>query len=318
MTLNSVTFKNYLTGLVEQSTNPVSFNSIDSSRFIVAYSGGLDSHVLLHLMHACQFNTLAVYIDHGLQDKSSSWSAHCASVCKALEIPFQSISVNAQPDKGQSTEASARGARYKALAEVMQAGDILLTAQHLHDQAETFILQLLRTAGPAGLSAMPEVKSFAAGYHLRPLLKTQRSELEAYAKQQQLSWIEDPSNTDQNYDRNFLRHSVVPVLQKRWPSINQTLSNASLLQAEASELMTELAAIDAEGMIDGDTLDIRQLQQLSSARQKNSIRYWLQQLSLDIPTAKRLDEILGPMLTAADDKSPLVSWSQTEVRRFQG
>ena len=318
MTLDIVTFKKHLTGLVEQSANPVSFSPIESVRFVIAYSGGLDSHVLLHLMQACQFKLLAVYIDHGLQDISKSWSTHCASVCHELDIPFQSISVNAQPDKGDSPEASARGARYQALAEVMQAGDILLTAQHLQDQAETFILQLIRTAGPAGLSAMPEAKSFAAGYHIRPLLATERNELENYAKQHELIWIEDPSNTDQRYDRNFLRHSVVPVLQQRWPSINQTLSNVSLLQAEASELMSDLAVIDASGMIDADTLNISRLQQLSLARQKNSIRYWLQQLNLDVPTAKRLHEILGPMLTASDDRSPHVSWSQTEVRRFQG
>ena len=318
MTLDTVTFQKHLTGLVEQSTDPVLFSSIENARFIVAYSGGLDSHVLLHLMQACHFNTLAVYIDHGLQDESNAWSEHCASVCNALDVSFQSISVNAHPGKGQSPEASARGSRYQALADVMKAGDILLTAQHLQDQAETFILQMLRTAGPDGLSAMPAVKEFAAGFHLRPLLINKRSELEDYAAKNQLKWIEDPSNKDESYDRNFLRQSVLPLFQKRWPSIHQTLSNVSLLQAEASEIMNDLAAIDAKSLIDEDKLDIEQLIRLSLVRQKNVIRYWLQQSDLDIPTSKRLQEIIGSMLTAADDKSPVVSWSQTEVRRFQG
>lgn len=319
--LDTASFLEHLTGLVEQSANPVlvsSANPLSSARFIIAYSGGLDSHVLLHLMQAAGLNCQAVYIDHGLQDASQSWAEHCLTVCQQLSIPFQSITVNAKAAKGESPEASARGARYKALAALMQSGDILLTAQHQQDQAETFILQLIRTAGPAGLSAMPAIKAFAQGYHLRPLLNVTRAELASYAQQHQLSWIEDPSNTDQRYDRNFLRHSVIPVLQQRWPSFNQTLSNVSLLQAEASELMNDLAAMDAQNMVDGATLDIAQLLQVSLPRQKNCIRYWLQQLDLDVPTAKRLHEILGPVVSAAGDKSPVVSWAQTEIRRFQG
>ncbi|MCK5336123.1 MAG: tRNA lysidine(34) synthetase TilS [Gammaproteobacteria bacterium] len=320
--LDTTTFKKHLTGLVEQSANPVSFtqsdNLLDSVRFIVAYSGGLDSHVLLHLVKNCQFNCLAIYIDHGLQQASKSWSEHCASVCHQLDVPFKSISVNAHADKGESPEASARTARYQALAKQMQAGDILLTAQHLQDQSETLLLQMLRTSGPAGLAAMPVSKPFADGLHLRPLLAIERPELEAYASQHQLQWVEDPSNTDQRYDRNFFRQSIFPLLKNRWPSINQTLANVSSLQAEAAELMQDLAALDAEVLIDGNTLKISFLLKLSPARQRNIIRYWLQQCQLDAPTAKRLKEILGSMLTAADDKMPLVNWGDTEVRRFQG
>jgi len=321
MTLDKDHFKAHLTGLVEQSAGPVSFSASAAAhqpRFIVAYSGGLDSHVLLHLVHSSGLSCLAVYIDHGLQALSKSWSAHCAANCQLLAVEFQSVSVNARAAAGESPEASARTARYRALAELMRPGDILLTAQHLQDQAETLLLQMLRTAGPDGLAAMPQTKLFAQGWHLRPLLGVARTELEAYARHHQLQWIEDPSNTDQRYDRNFFRQSVFPLLQQRWPAINQTLSNVSLLQAEASELMNDLAALDAPSMISGDTLAISALIRLSPARQRNSIRYWLKQLELDVPTAKRLHEILGPMLTAADDKSPLVSWAETEVRRFQG
>lgn len=318
--LDLVTFKQHLTGLVEQSANPVSFSQpdIQSARFIIAYSGGLDSHVLLHLMQASQLSCRAVYIDHGLQAASKGWADHCASVCEQLTIPFQSVSVNAHPDKGDSPEASARTARYQALADLMQSGDILLTAQHIQDQSETLLLQMLRTSGPAGLAAMPASKVFAAGIHIRPLLNTDRTELEAYATQHQLSWVEDPSNTDQRYDRNFFRQAIFPLLKKRWPSINQTLANVSSLQAEANELMNDLASIDAETAIDGHTLNISDLLKLSRARQRNLIRYWLQLCQLDAPTTKRLKEILGSMVTAADDKMPVVEWANTEVRRFQG
>lgn len=316
--LDSASFKQHLTGLVEQSTNPVSFSGINSVRFIVAYSGGLDSHVLLHLLQSTPFNCLAIYIDHGLQEASKPWSDHCASVCQQLNVPFQSISVNAQPDKGESLEASARTARYQALAEQMQVGDILLTAQHLQDQSETLLLQMLRTAGPAGLAAMPVSKAFSNGLHLRPLLSIERAELETYASQHQLQWVEDPSNVDQRYDRNFFRQSIFPLLKNRWPSINQTLANVSGLQAEAAELMDDLAAVDAQTLIEGNQLTICHLLKLSPARQRNIIRYWLRQCQLDAPTAKRLKEILGSMITAAADKMPVVNWSNTEVRRFQG
>ncbi|MDH5391548.1 MAG: tRNA lysidine(34) synthetase TilS [Gammaproteobacteria bacterium] len=320
--LDTQRFKTHLTGLVEQSTNPVSFPVYDnqpaSPRFIVAYSGGLDSHVLLHLLHACKISCRAVYIEHGLQAASKTWSEHCAATCQQLAIEFVSISVNAQAASGESPEASARTARYQALADLMAPGEILLTAQHLQDQAETLLLQMLRTAGPAGLAAMPEAKPFACGWHLRPLLGVKRTELEAYAHKHQLQWVEDPSNKDQRYDRNFFRQSILPLLTQRWPSINQTLSNVSALQSEAAELMNDLAAIDAATSVDGDRLSINQLIKLSKSRQRNLIRYWLQQCGLDAPTAKRLKEILGSMLTAAADKMPVVEWGDTEVRRFQG
>lgn len=316
--LDTATFKKHLTGLVEQSTNPVSFSSIETTRFVIAYSGGLDSHVLLHLMQSCQLNCRAIYIEHGLQEASKPWAEHCAAVCTQLDIPFQSISVNAQAGQGESPEASARTARYDALANQMQSGDVLLTAQHLQDQSETLFLQMLRTAGPAGLSAMPISKEFAGGQHIRPLLSVDRTELEAYATSHQLEWIEDPSNTDQRYDRNFFRQSIFPLLKNRWPSINQTLSNVCGLQAEAAELINDLAAMDAQVLIDGNTLIISHLLKLSPARQRNIIRYWLQQCQLDAPTAKRLKEILNSMLTAADDKMPVVNWADTDVRRFQG
>lgn len=318
MTLDKTTFKQHLTGLIAQAVNPVFVSAPDSSRFIVAYSGGLDSHVLLQLMHACELNCIAVYIDHGLQAASASWAEHCKAICQSLDIPFQSIKVDAQAGLGESPEAAARVARYQALAAIMQPDDMLLTAQHRQDQAETLLLQMLRTAGPAGLAAMPVAKRFAQGWQLRPLLAFERAELEAYAAHHQLHWIEDPSNNNERYDRNFLRHSILPLLKQRWPSINQTLVKVSKLQAEAAELVNELAELDGTALIDGQTLLIERLIQLTPVRQKNVVRYWLQQLELDIPPAKRLEEILGSMLTAAEDRCPAVCWKDTEVRRFQG
>lgn len=318
--LDANSFKQHLTGLIEQSINPVLFSAreIKSFRFIIAFSGGLDSHVLLHLMHQCRFKLIAIYIDHGLQVESADWVKHNQEICQQLGIAYKAIKVAAGAARGESPEASARGARYQALAAEMAEGDILLTAQHQQDQSETLLLQMLRTAGPAGLSAMPAVKAFACGWHVRPLLHVSQQALNGYAEKYQLNFIEDPSNNDQRFDRNFLRHSIFPLLEDRWPSIHATFANVCDLQAEAAELLNDMAAIDAVDIIDNNRLAIDKLTGLKRSRQRNLVRYWLQLNKLDIPTMKRMDEILGSVISAGHDKSPVVSWQQTEVRRFKG
>ena len=213
----------------------------------LAYSGGVDSQVLLHLLSALNkthgLNIRAVYIDHGLQQASKQWQQHCAKSCESLSIPFQSIYVNAHA-KGESPEAAARHARYGALAELISDDSCLLTAQHQDDQAETFLLQLFRGAGAAGLSAMPVYTKFSKGFHLRPLLGISQKQILDYAEHHQLSWVEDPSNQDHQYDRNYLRHSLMPLLKQRWPAIDKTLSVAAQQQAENASLINQLAQHD--------------------------------------------------------------------------
>jgi len=175
-------------------------------RYLIAYSGGLDSTVLLHAL-ASQAPSLAaplaaVHIHHGLQAPADQWLDHCLAQCAELGIHCEALRVSVARDSGEGLEASARHARYRAIAQVMEEGDMLLTAHHQDDQAETLLLQLLRGSGVAGLAAMAPVKSFARGWHARPLLDFTRAQLQAYGEVQQLRWIDDPSNFDTSLERN--------------------------------------------------------------------------------------------------------------------
>ena len=212
------------------------------ARFWLAYSGGCDSHVLVHA--AAQLRAVVaerifhvVHVDHGLQTASAEWARHCAAVCEELALPFTLLRVDARGSLGESPEAAARHARYRALASLMQAGDCLLTAHHQDDQAETLLLQLLRGGGPHGLAAMPALSPFAAGMHARPMLTFSREELRRYAQRHALQWIDDPSNADSGFDRNYLRNSVMPVLRERWPAVARVLARGAGHQAEAAQLL---------------------------------------------------------------------------------
>jgi tRNA(Ile)-lysidine synthase len=186
----------------------------------IAFSGGLDSTVLLHLLATrAKIDKLpplsAIHVHHGLQAAADAWPAHCQFVCDALGVPLRVIRVQVQ--QGASLERAARDARYQAFAEVTGAGELLVTGQHRDDQAETLLFRLLRGAGVRGLAAMPAQRPLADGYLVRPLLDVSRAELEAYAREHQLTWIEDPSNADPRFSRNYLRHHVFPRLTERWP-----------------------------------------------------------------------------------------------------
>ena len=192
------------------------FSVLKQRKFLVAYSGGLDSHVLLHVMSQIPDISLrAVYIDHGLQESSLWWGRHCREVCRDLSIPFQGVPLNLKVPTGQSLEAYARDKRYEAFAGFIEEGEVLLTGHHQNDQAETLLIQLMRGAGGAGLSAMPMIASFANGHLMRPFLNFHRLALEDYASKYLLDFVEDESNADLRYDRNFLRHQILPQLEER-------------------------------------------------------------------------------------------------------
>lgn len=293
------------------------------ARFWLAYSGGCDSHALLHAAARLQQRGRlpaihALHVDHGLQPASASWAQHCATVCAELKIPFTLLQVNAQPDAGESPEAAARHARYRAIAEVMESGDCLLTAHHQDDQAETLLLQLLRGGGPHGLAAMPEVVSFAAGLHARPLLAFSRDDLQRYAQQQALQWIDDPSNVDTGFDRNYLRKAVMPLLRERWPALARVLSRSAAHQAEAAQLLDALAAQDIrQCQEESNSLRISALLLLDEARQRNVLRYWLKGMGFKLPDTVRLAHLQQDVLHAAPDRSPSVHWESVVVRRYR-
>jgi len=292
-------------------------------RYWVAYSGGLDSHVLLHALMAVRgeldADINAVHINHGLSKDANAWSLHCRTVCNELSVPYYAFDVKADPDEGESPEAAARYARYAALAEIVQSGDCLLTAHHQDDQAETALLQMLRGAGPRGLAAMPLYTAFARGILGRPLLGFTRDELHGYALQERLQWVTDQSNFDTGFQRNYLRHEVLPQIKSRWPVMARTLSRSAAHCADAVQLMDEIAVADLE-KIRGpqpDTISITDLLALHASHQRNVLRFWFRQLGVQLPEAVHLDQLYHDVLYAADDRMPLLSWTGVEIRRYR-
>jgi tRNA(Ile)-lysidine synthase len=289
-----------------------------SRRFCVALSGGLDSVVLLHALQSLSlFTVRAIHIHHGLSKNADHWEKQCRHICSNWDIPLVVEKIKLEM-AGDSVEAAARSARYAAIKKELMSEEILLTAHTKNDQAETLLLQLLRGAGPKGMAAMPEKSKLGENQFLRPLLEITRAELESYANEHQLSWVEDESNDDLRFDRNFMRQQVLPLLQKRWPQSVTTLHRAALHCAEAStilEMVAEKDFLDCRGET-SSTLKIAALLQLDTARQKNVIRYWLQQLQLPLPRKQQLQIIMQELILSRRDAKPLIKWQGVEIRRY--
>ncbi|MBI3898592.1 MAG: tRNA lysidine(34) synthetase TilS [Gammaproteobacteria bacterium] len=288
----------------------------------VAYSGGLDSHVLLHALAAWRaqapWRVHALHVDHGLQPMSIAWARHCAAVCAALGVPYQSDRVQVQRIDELGLEDAARRARYTVLADRLPAGAVLLTAHHQDDQAETVLLQLLRGAGVHGLAAMPVSVAFAGGRLLRPLLGFRRAALAEYAAAHGLHWVEDMSNVDTRFARNFVRQRLSPVLTERWPQSVERIARSARYHAEAAELLDELACADLDHASDNaGELKISAVQSLSAARQSNLLRYWIRAQQLDVPSEPVLQQILRHVRHCPETRHAIVCWRGAEVRRYR-
>lgn len=287
-------------------------------RLVLALSGGVDSVILLDILCRLReplgFSLSALHVNHQLSPNAGEWAQFCADLCARHGIPLEVAKV-VVPRQGVSLEAAAREARYREFARAL--GDFVVLAQHRDDQAETLLLQLLRGAGVAGAAAMPEV-SCSHPRLLRPLLDISRAELEAYAKERGLAWVEDESNLDTRFDRNFLRHRIFPAIAERFPACRTTLSRAARHFAEAAQLLDELAELDARGALHDGGLAVESLRSLSPARAKNLLRYWLTGCDVAPPNAARLEDILRQLLQASQDAQLRVGLGTAEIRRFQG
>lgn len=285
---------------------------------VLGLSGGLDSCVLLHLLvsarHRHSFRLRAIHINHGISPNADDWAEFCAALCASCEVAFSAECVHVPRDSGLGIEAAAREARYRIL--LAQPADAVVLAHHRDDQAETLLLQLLRGAGVKGLAAMPQVSSGRPAM-LRPLLDVSRSALEAYADAHGLQWIEDESNLDLAYDRNFLRHHVFPEIEKRFPACRTTLARSAGHFAEAAELLDEVAAADAAVYIKEGGLIIVGLRVLSGPRGRNLLRYWLAGHLAAPPSTRRLQEVHRQLLNARADAQLRVVLEDGEVRRYR-
>ena len=291
-------------------------------RLVIAYSGGLDSEVLLHALVAMRESfgarLLALHADHGLQAASRDWAEHCEQRAAQLGVECRTLRVDVDTAAGRGVEAAAREARYAAFRNELRHGDWLLSAHHKDDQAETLLLNLLRGSGPAGLAGIGEVQPFGPAWLVRPLLSYARDELRQYALQHELNWIDDPSNEDRRFDRNYLRHEVFPVLRSRWPDASSRLRQSALLASEAALLLDQLADADLRTLGPRpDRLSLSGLRAHDAERQRNLLRYAVRELGLPAVPATVLQSIVTDLLPARDDAQPVVKWEGAEIRRYR-
>lgn len=284
----------------------------------VAFSGGLDSTVLLHSFAQLGYRVRAVHIDHGLHADSPLWRDHCERQARALQVEFTSVRVDVTGIEEIGLEAAARAARYDAFARELRPGEYLLVGHHADDQLETMLLALMRGAGVLGLSGMQAVEPFASGALLRPLWDFTRAQLEAWARVQALQWLTDPSNDNHSLDRNFVRHRIVSALRERWPAAAQTALRSSQHLQEAWRTLEQLAAIDAQQALDGECLSVDALAVLNPERRRNLLRYWIRRRGARAPSTRKLAGIEHDMLAASPDRVPCTGWDGWEIRRHRG
>jgi tRNA(Ile)-lysidine synthase len=269
----------------------------------VAFSGGLDSTVLLHLLSQHELakplkkHLYAHYIDHGLQAISLDWKAHCQQICESFQVPFKSSVIEIETRQRQGIESVARKLRYQALsAQLPCTDDVLVTGHHQRDQAETLLLNLVRGAGVAGLSAMPyqkEIVSMRGRFqHIRPLLTVPYEKLVAYAHYFQLHWVEDPSNESLNFKRNVMRHEVLPVLEAHWPNVEKTIARSAQNMSEARLLLDRMAnRLLLSHKQSNYFLDLNLFRDLDWLEQKNVIRSWFSKTRSQSLTLKHYEWI---------------------------
>jgi len=300
-----------------------SLKAIDSAQKIyIAYSGGIDSHALLHFCvknKSWQNKIIAVYVHHGLQAIADDWATHCQQQATLLNIQFKLLSVNAKAQQGDSPEEIARNVRYQALKKLLNEDDVLLVAQHQEDQLETVLLQLFRGAGVQGLAAMPEKISFGKGLLLRPLLNTSQQTVNDYAFKHQLNWVEDPSNLCDDFDRNFLRNQVIPLLKTRWKSVDKTVARSAKHCANTQQIVSEWGdeLFYTVWNQKDNTLLINQLQKIDRLKQALVIRAWFTQLGFKMPSNAFIEEVFKSVLSAKMSGNPRLETQQHCFCRYQ-
>ena len=303
---------------------------LPGNHLVAALSGGVDSVVLLNLLVPLSvqipFSLSAIHVNHGISANAAEWSRFCHDLCASIAIPLKTVQLEIRKESGISLEAAAREGRYREFRAL--EADYVVLAQHLDDQAETLLLQLLRGAGLKGLGAMPAVRNIASGIEdempgdgpklLRPMLHISRREIEDYTQRHALQWITDESNVDVSFDRNFLRHQILPLLETRFPSYRSTLSRASRHMADASILLDELAEADGAGCAASGRLHVNELRNLSVPRARNLLRYTLAQRGAILPSTVKLNEMLRQVLSLRPDAKMHVVFGNAEIRCFRG
>jgi tRNA(Ile)-lysidine synthase len=289
----------------------------------IALSGGLDSCVLLHALAALKLPVplRALHINHQISPNANSWEQHCAAICENLAVPFTVVKVEVK-NQGRGIEDAAREARYGVFEQHIQPGDYLFTAHHADDQSETLLLRLMRGTGPRGLAAMARSRELGQGRLFRPLLGFTRDELAAYAVTQGLRWVDDESNANDCYDRNYLRNQVMPLLRERWPHFASKWQQTAELCAANEQLIDELAAQDLalaqlRRETIGTSISLLYIQSLSLPRCRNLLRHWLRGQGLDVPEQQHFVQIEQQVIAGRQDAEVQVNWGNLSLRVYQ-
>ena len=309
---------------VIESTLLTFFKYYEQHPILIAYSGGIDSQVLLHaLSNLCTQKKLnniisVCHVNHGLSDNALNWEQFAQTQCNAKNIALTIVKVNIEHKAQQSLEAQARDARYNAIKEIVDDNTLVVTGHHNDDQAETFLLALKRGSGLKGLSAMKRIMPLGKCHLVRPLLNISRAQIENYAKEHDLEWIEDESNKDTRFDRNFIRHQIMPLFTQRWPSFLTTINRSAEHCQEGEELLAELAQQDLNLCAESKSvLSIQPLKSFSQARFNNVVRYFLAQHNCLMPAKSQLSQLYS-QLDADEDKTPEVKVGEQWLRRYKG
>ena len=290
-----------------------------AARVTVAFSGGVDSTVLLAALARLRLTSAlrAVHVDHGLHADSARWSEHCAAVASELGVEYASVRVAVERAARSGLEAAARTARYRALADLMLSGEVLLTAHHGDDQLETVLLRLVRGTGVRGLRGIRDHEPFGPGRLARPLLGCTRAEILATARAWSLRWLEDPANENLAHDRNFLRAAVVPRLLERWPAAARSAQRLAEQMADAERILEEVAASDAAAVDDPRREPRAAFEPLEPARQRNLLRHLLRRGGFEPPSAQKIEELRNALLGARPDSTPQIRWPGVDARVFR-
>lgn len=292
--------------------------AIENKRFVCALSGGRDSMVLLDAMCQLNLSVRAVHVNHGMQAVSTDFEQHCKQACDARDVELKVYALEHETQITNNVEERLRDLRRNCFARALKPGEILLTAHHQDDQLETFFLQLMRGAGPRGLQGMPRQQTeFASGYLMRPLLGFSREQLSNYAIAHQLNWVEDPSNSDERFSRNFLRSQVLPLLWSHFPGGAKAAMRSIDLQQDAQQRLDQQAAEEAQILAGGWQLEWQKTAGLPRERQAGVLRYWLHTLGVRAPSHARLSEAIRQFAQADAERAPLLVWDGGVIQRYR-
>ncbi len=292
-------------------------------RFLLAFSGGVDSTALVLAMHQIR-NSLAApllvaHVNHGIQAQADQWAQHCQTLCEQLKLPYQLLNAKLSNSNRKGLEARAREARYTALASISHEGDLLLTGQHADDQSETLLLHLMRGSGVEGLAAIHPLRRWNSGWLGRPLLNTSRQQLLNYVESRQQSWSDDPSNKDISLRRNFLRHKVIPLLNEAWPEAVDSINQTAIHCSDAMENLADLANQDIQ-RLQKTKLD-QQLQRLKLdefcelpyRRQHLIIRSWIRRQGRQTPGLSKLSDFTKQLCNSGPDARCELRWQDQRM-----